>query len=682
MVRFAVALLLTFPLLHADEGMWTFNHFPSAAVGKAYGFTPSQSWLDHVQRASVRLVNLCSGSLVSPNGLVMTNHHCASFCLQQNSTAGKDYIKDGFVASTEAAEAKCPALEINTLTSIGDVTERVQKAARGKSGKEFNDAQNAEISHIEKECQTDDKIRCDVVSLYRGGAFDLYRYKRYQDVRLVFAPETAAAFFGGDPDNFNFPRYDLDVSFMRLYEDGKPAKVPDHFRWNEAGPRENSLVFVSGSPGQTQRLLTVSQLEFQRDVQLPELIANLSELRGTLTQFGREGAEQKRVSRDDLFSVENSLKAISGEQEALVDKSFFASKVTDEQDLRRQIAADPKKSELYGKAWDEVSSAQTARKRLFHPYFYVEMGQGFSSDLFNIARDLVRAAEERPKPNDKRLPGYTDSALPALTAELFSPAPIYPQFEELKLTFSLTKLREKLGADDPIVHKILGKDSPETLAHKLVSGSKLADVAERKRLYEGGRAALAKSDDAMIRIAQLIDPDAREVRKQYEDSVTGPTRKNAELIAKAVFEVRGSNTYPDATSSPRLSFGAVKGWMENGKPVNPFTTFGGAFERATGEDPYALPDSWIKAKSKLNLATPFNFVSTCDIIGGNSGSPEIDQEGSVVGLIFDGNIHSLGGAFGFDPATNRAVAVTTNALTEALDKIYGAQRIVKELRSK
>lgn len=680
MRRFVFGFLFCFVVLHADEGMWTFNNFPSATVGQKYGFTPTQAWLDHVERSSVRLVGMCSGSLVSAGGLVLTNHHCASGCLQENSTAGKDYIQQGFLASSEAVEPKCPGLEINTLSSIGDVTDRVHDATNSKSGKAFTDAQNAEISRIDKECQTDPKTRCDVVSLYNGGVFNLYRYHRYQDVRLVFAPETAAAFFGGDPDNFNFPRYDLDVSFMRIYENDKPAQVADHFRWNEAGPRDNSLVFVSGSPGRTSRLLTVAQLEFTRDEMFPSIIERLGELRGTLTQFGREGAEQKRIARDDLFGVENSLKAIRGEAAALRDPGFFGSKVSAERELRRQIAVDPAKARLYGNAWDAIAGAEALNRRLYFPSNLIERGQGFTSDLFGIARDLVRAAAERPKPNDQRLPGFTDSALPALTHKLFSPAPIYPQLEELNLTFSLTKLREMLGADDPIVRKVLGKDSPETLAHKLVSGSKLQDVAERKQLWEGGADAIAKSDDPMIRLAALIDPDARAIRKEVEEKVTGPIQKNSALIAKATFDMKGKNTYPDATLSPRLSFGAVKGWEENGVAVKPFTTFAGAFDRATGQDPYKLPDSWLKAKEKLNLATPFDFVSTNDIIGGNSGSPVIDRDGAVVGLIFDGNIHSLGGDFGFDPATNRAVAVTTTAITEALDKIYGARRIVQELK--
>ncbi|MDQ6663041.1 MAG: S46 family peptidase [Acidobacteriota bacterium] len=682
MRTFIFALAFCCMLLHADEGMWTFNNFPSAEVGQKYGFTPTQAWLDHVERSSVRLVGMCSGSLVSASGLVMTNHHCASYCLQQNSTAGKDYIQQGFLASTEAAEPKCPALEINTLTSIGDVTDRVHGATKGKSDKAFTDAQNAEISRIDKECQTDAQTRCDVVSLYNGGVFNLYRYHRYQDVRLVFAPETEAAFFGGDPDNFNFPRYDLDVSFMRIYEDGKPARVTDHFRWNEAGPRDNSLVFVSGSPGRTSRLLTVSQLEFMRDENYPTLIETLAELRGTLTQFSREGEEQKRIARDELFGVENSLKAIRGEAAALRDPGFFGGKVSAERELRRQIAADSAKTQLYGNAWDAIASAESINKRMHFRFTLVEGGQGFTSDLFSIARNLVRAAVERPKPNDRRLPGFTDSSLPALSHRLFSPAPIYPQLEELRLTFSLTKLREMLGADDPIVRKVLGKDSPETLAHKLVSGSKLQDLAERKRLWEGGSDAIAKSGDPMIRMAALIDPDARDIRKEFEEKVTGPIQKNSALIAQATFQVKGKNTYPDATGSPRLSFGAVKGWEENGVAVKPFTMFEGAFDRATGQDPYKLPDRWLKAKDKLNLATPFDFVSTNDIIGGNSGSPVIDQDGAVVGLIFDGNIHSLGGEFGFDPATNRAVAVTTTAITEALDKIYGAGRIVQELRAR
>lgn len=669
-----------FPLAAAaDEGMWTFNNFPAQQVGSKYGFTPDQAWLDRVRLASVRLSVGCSGSLVSPNGLVMTNHHCASECIQQLSTAKRDYSAAGYLARKEPDEIKCPALEIVQLTGIEDVTDRVKKATAGLSGGAFNDAQKAEIARIEKACGADEKVRCDVVSLYRGGQFNLYRYRRYQDVRLVFAPEFKIAFFGGDPDNFTFPRYDLDVSFFRIYENNRPVRTSDYFVWNAGGAKAEELVFVSGNPGSTRRLLTVSQLEFLRDVAQPSRLLRLAELRGVLSQFSEESPEHRRIAQETLFGIENSYKGLNGQRQALLDRRFFASKVADEKKLRDQVAADPVRAKAYGQIWDEIAAVQPIYQELYLPYTFIEGGAGFNSELFAFARTLVRGAAELPKPNDKRLKEYTDSALPQLKQELFTSAPIYNDLEEVTLRYSLTKLRENLGTDDPLVRKVLGKRSPAELAHSLVTGSKLADVSIRRKLWEGGAQAVAASDDPLIRLAQLIDPDARAIRKRYEDGVEAVEKKNGELLARVRFDLLGTNSYPDATFSPRLSYGAVQGYQENGRPIAPFTTLAGAFDRATGEDPFALPQSWLDARSKLDLSTPFNFVCTCDIIGGNSGSPVINQKAEVVGLIFDGNIHSLGGAFGFDPQLNRAVAVTTSALTETLKKVYGADRIVAEL---
>ncbi|MBC7883602.1 MAG: S46 family peptidase [Anaerolineae bacterium] len=684
MKRLAILLALAATLAPlgavAEEGMWTYDNFPSQAVAQKYGFKPTQDWLDHVRLSSVRLAGGCSGSFVSPSALVMTNHHCASDCIQQLSTAKRDFIVSGFLARTAPEEQKCPDIELNTLTNIEDVTARVTKAVAGLSGKDFNDAKKAEISRIEQSCGADTKIRCDVVTLYQGGRYNLYRYKRYQDVRLVFAPEFPIAFFGGDPDNFNFPRYDLDVSFLRAYENGKPAQVKDYLKWNAQGASENELVFVSGNPGSTQRLLTISQLEFLRDVSIPTRLKLYAELRGIYTQFGKQGLEQKRISQEPLFGIENSFKALNGEEEALLDKSFFAQKVAEEQALVTQMINDPAKLALYGNAWGEIAKAQVAYKQIYKPYFFIERRNGFSSELFKIARNLVRGGEERGKPNGKRLSEFTEASLPRLTQQLFSSAPIYKELEEVDLTFALTKLRENLGVDHPDVLKVLGKDSPETLAKKVIAGSKLFDIAYRKKLWEGGNQAVLASQDPMIKLALLVDPEARALRKQYEDTVEAPEKKNGALIAKLLFAIKGTSTYPDATFSLRLSYGTVKGYQENGQMVKPFTTMGGAFDRATGQDPFALPASWLAAKNRLDLSTPFNFVSTTDIIGGNSGSPVINSKGEAVGLIFDGNIQSLGGAFGFDPRVNRSVAVTTNALTEALGKIYRADRIVKELQ--
>jgi hypothetical protein len=684
MKKLAALLLVAvgLPSTRADEGMWTFNNFPSQKVEQQYGFRPTQAWLDEVRLASARLAQGCSAGFVSPQGLVMTNHHCAHACIEQLSTGERDYVKSGFYARTQPDEPKCPALEVNQLVRIADVTARMNAATAGKEGAAYGQAQRAEIARIEKECQTSDRLRCEVVTLYQGGVYDLYEYKRYQDVRLVFAPEFAIAFFGGDPDNFMFPRYDLDVAFLRVYEDGQPAKLEHYFRWSPQGAKEGELTFVSGNPGGTSRQLTVAQLEYARDVALPDALLRLAELRGRLAEYRHRGAEQARHSNADLFYVENSYKALRGRLEALQDKTFFASKVAAEQKLRADLAKDPARSKKYLPAFDAIARAEADLKEIRRPFNQLERGQAFSGDLFRFARQLARAGEERPKPNEQRLREFRDSALPALTQALFSPAPIYPEFEKFQLAFSLEKLRETLGADDPAVKKVLGQASPEELADRLVSGTKLADVAYRKRLWEGGKAAVdaAAKDDPMLALALRVDPDARAVRKKYEDGVEAVTKRNAELIARARFETEGTSTYPDATFTPRLSYGSVKGYQENGREVRPITTIAGAFERATGRDPYALPKSWLDARPRLDLTTPFDMATTNDIIGGNSGSPVVDKEARIVGLVFDGNIQSLGGDYGFDPSQNRAVSVHSAAILESLAKIYGADRIVQELR--
>ncbi|KFE70107.1 S46 family peptidase [Hyalangium minutum] len=673
------ALVGALPAL-ADEGMWTYNNFPSAKVKAKYGFEPSQQWLDNVRLSSARLAGGCSASFVSPNGLVMTNHHCARGCIEQLSTAEKDYIANGFSAKTEADELKCPAMEINQLSEIVDVTDQLNKATQGLSGKQYSDTLKAEMSKIEKDCATSDQVRCDVVTLYQGGKYNLYKYRRFQDVRLVFAPEHAIAFFGGDPDNFEFPRYDLDVSFVRVYQDDKPAQIANYFKWSKGGAKDGELTFVSGHPGRTSRGLTVAELEYQRDVVMPKTLVTLAEIRGMITEFQKRGPEQQRISNNMKFGVENGLKAIKGRHEALVDKKFFATKVAAEQELRQKVEANPELKKKYGAAWDEIAKAQEQLKLIRKELNYIEQGQGLSSSLFNIAQRLVRAADELPKENGQRLREYTDAGLPAFKAQLFSTAPIYPELEIARLEFSLTKLREELGPDHPFVKKVLGKESPLGLATRLVNGTQLRDVAVREKLFEGGKKAITSSKDPMIQLAILVDPDGRAIRKNYEENIESVIRKNSELVAKAKFEAYGTNVYPDATFSLRLSYGSVQGYTDNGKKVTPFTQMAGAYERNTGEDPFALPKSWIDSKSKLKLSTPMNFVTTNDIIGGNSGSPMINKDAEIVGLVFDGNIQSLGGDFGFDESVNRTVAVHSDAIIEALAKIYGANRVLEELR--
>lgn len=674
-----LASLLAAPRARADEGMWTYNAFPKELVKQRYGFQTNDAWLENVRLSSVRLAGGCSASFVSGSGLVMTNHHCAHECIEQLSTAEQDFVKDGFYAKTAAEERKCPDMEVDQLVAISDVTTRMRKATTGLQGEKFAAAQRAEIARIEQACQTTPDLRCEVVTLFHGGVYDLYTYRRYQDVRLVFAPEFQIAFFGGDPDNFEFPRYDLDVSFVRVYDGGKPLANKNWFRWSPKGAEDGELTFVAGNPGGTDRLLTTAQLAYQRDHGLVERMVRSSELRGLLTGFQMMGPEQKRVSNAYVFYLENSLKVIRGRLAALQNPAFFAQKVKEEQALKAAIKKDPKLAKRVLPAFDAIARAMVRQEEISTRYTYLEGKAGLGGDVFADARTLVRGAEELKKPNEQRLEEFRDSALPELTASLFAPAPIYPSFEKVRLAHSLAKLREHLGPDDPVVKKLLGKESPEEVAARLVDGTTLRDPAVRRKLWEGGPAAIAASKDPMLAFARLVDPDARAIRKIHDDEVEAVVKRNQELIAEARFAVAGRSTYPDATFTPRVSFGQVKGWKEGERTVAPFTTLGGAFQRDTGRDPFALPPRWLASKDRLDLSTRFNLVTTNDIIGGNSGSPMIDKDAQIVGLVFDGNIHSIGGDYGFDAALNRTVAVHSAALLETLRNVYGATRVVEEL---
>jgi hypothetical protein len=683
--RFSLVCLLSLSVhaaARADEGMWTFDNFPRAKVEDQYGFKASDEWLRHVMRSAVRLSG-CSAAFVSPQGLIATNHHCVAACVQQLSTPQRDLLAPGFTAKAASDEPRCPELEATELIDITDVTARIKTATKGLDGAKYQDARKAAQAAIEKDCQTSDALRCDVVSLYHGGIYALYKYKRFQDVRLVFAPEKAIAFFGGDPDNFNFPRYDLDVSFVRVYEGGKPAVTEDFLRWSPRGVKDGDLTFVAGNPGGTNRQLTVAELEYVRDVSLPDTLMMLAEMRGLLTQFSKDSKEHKRIAETSLFSVENAFKALRGRWQALRDARVFATKVAAEKALRAKLAKSKQAKEL-GPAWDQIAAAQTRLRQIRKNLAYQERGSSFQSKLFGFARTLVRAGAELPQPNEKRLEELRDAALPGVKQRLFSAAPIYDDLEKLTLTYSLTKMREELGADHPFVKKVLGQESPEELAVRLLKGTKLRDVATRRKLWDGGPAAIeaATAGDTMMALAKLIDPDARAIRKIWEAEVDAVVRKNTELVARARFEMEGTNQYPDATGTLRLSYGRVKGFEEAGAWVVPVTTMGDTFKRATGREPFALPQRWLAAQKALDASVPFNVISTNDIIGGNSGSPLINREGELVGVIFDGNIHSLGGDFFYDPALNRAISVESAAISEALAKIYGAQRVLDELHGK
>jgi hypothetical protein len=661
--------------------MWTFHDFPSDKVKAKYGFAPDRAWLDRARLASARIAGECSASFVSADGLVMTNHHCAHDCVAGLSSKEHDYVKDGFWAKTLDDEKKCPDMEIQRVDEITEVTPQVMKATAGKTGAAYIAALRDVSAAIEKQCQTAPDRRCEVVNLYHGGQFMLYRYKRFTDVRVVFAPELASAFFGGDPDNFEFPRYDLDLSFVRVYENGKPASTPEHFGWSKSGASDGQLVFVSGDPASTEREITTAERVYLRDVSTPLKLTSRAEWRGLLTQFMREGEEQRRIATDWLFYNENSLKAYKGRSAALGDEVMMKKTADAEAAFRAQIAAKPEVAKEVGDAYEQVGKALAAFKPHAHRLYWLEQFAG-AGGILGSGIHLVRAADERALPDGKRLDEYRESALPDIEQKLASPAPVYPAREKLALAFWLGKVREELGADDPTVRALLGKESPEMVAAHVIDGTKLVDANERMRLWKGGKAAIAASRDPLILLAKQLDPAARKVRKMWDDDVEGVTKAAHERIAKARFAIEGRNRYPDATFTLRLSYGQVKGYTStaHGTKVAPFTTFAGAYERATGVPPFDLPKSWLDARRSVDGKVQLDFVTTNDIIGGNSGSPMFDKDLQIVGLIFDGNIESLAGDFWYDESVNRAVAVSSEAILHALANIYHADRIVAELR--
>ena len=667
----------------ADEGMWPFNNVPRAEIKKKYGFDVTDEWLKKVQLASVRFNNGGSGSFVSPNGLVLTNYHIVEDIVGEVSTPEKDLAKEGFVARTRAEEIKAPSLELNVLQSIEDVTARVNGAVKdGMTNAEAFAARRAESSAIEAESTKATGLRSDVITLYQGGQYNLYRYKKYTDVRLVFVPEFQAAFFGGDPDNFNFPRFNIDMALVRVYENGQPVHPENYFKWSTAGTKAGDLVFVTGNPGSTSRLYTVAHLEQLRDTSIPIILRLLERREVVLKKYMGEGEEQTRQAQNELNSVQNSLKVYRGQLKGLKDPSLIARKQKEEQALRKAIEADPERQKKYGEAWDAIAKAHHAYPGFIKERRIFEQLGGFNSTYFNFARTLVRLADESQKPNAERLPEYTDVRRASLELALYSPAPIHNDLEELQLADSLGFMVELLGADNELVKQVLAGKTPEARAKEMIQGTKLGDVAVRKELAAGGKAAIDASTDPMIVVARTIDAKAREVRKRYENEVTGVERANYAKIARALFETEGTKMYPDATFTLRLSYGAVEGYMENGKKVPPYTTLGGLYARSDAfkhEFPYNLPERWTEKKSAINLNTPFNFVSTNDIIGGNSGSPTINQNGELVGLIFDGNIQSLVGDFMYDPSVNRAISVDSRGMLEVLKKVFNANEIVSEL---
>ena len=689
---FAVACTIGFVAsVAADEGMWLFNAPPRKQLKEKYQFEPTPQWLDHLQKSSVRFNSGGSGSFVSANGLVITNHHVGADCLQKFGDEQHNYLRDGFYAKTQAEEKKCVDLELNVLMSIEDVTARVNGAVKsGMGGEQAANARKAVIAAIEKESKEKTRLRSDVVTLYQGGAYHLYRYKRYDDVRLVFAPEQQIAFYGGDPDNFEYPRYDLDICIFRVYENGQPARIDNFLKFNPNGPSDGELTFVSGHPGKTDRQLTLDELADTRDRYLPYVLRMFNRREVLESAYSARSFENARKAREDLFGVQNNRKRYDGYLAGLSDPQIWSQLKAREQKLRDAITRDPKlKSTIT--AYDRIKRAQAEIAKNAPVYNYLEQERpsiigyrqprAFVSDLFKYARLLLRAVDERAKPNGERLPQFRDSARESLELELFSTEAVYDDYEILLLTDSLTDFASQFGENNPLVQKVLAGKSPHARAVELVSGTKLKDVAVRKDLYSKDAAALEAAHDPMLDLARLIDGPAREARKLYDAQEEIKKEAYAE-IAKARFAIEGTGSYPDATFTLRLSYGTVRGYEQDGKQIPAFTDFAGLYQRSAEHDnkpPFDLPQRWIDRKASLNLARKFDFVSDADIIGGNSGSPVVNKNNEFVGIIFDGDIQSLVLDCIFTDTQARAVSVDSAAIIEALRKVYDADALAGEL---
>ena len=666
----------------ADEGFWPYNAVPKSAIRQAYGFDVTDEWLTHLQLSSIRFGG-ASGSFVSADGLVLTNHHVGRGALQQLSTPSRDLIKDGFYAKARADELKVPAMELNVLQNMEDVTARVNAAVQaGMSQADAFVARRAAIAQIEKASNDATGLQSSVVTLYQGGLYHLYRYKKYIDVRLVFAPENGIAFFGGDPDNFTYPRWNLDITVFRVYENDQPAKIAHFLKFAPNGSQEGDLVFTSGHPGGTQRLYTVANLEYLRDVGMPMNLDRFERMRAARLRYAALGAEQERQVKSEIFGIENGLKSMRGQLKGLKDPALMALKQKSEAALRTSVAADPKSQAAFGSAWDDIAAARKAAKAMTTDMTFLEGAAGLDTRLFGVARNIVRFVEERDKPNADRLPEYTEARLATFERQLYSPAPVYVEAEKVKLADSLAYMTEKLGADHALVKQVLDGKTPEARAAELIAGTTLVDVAARKALVEGGKATVAESKDTLIQLARAIDAASREVRKRSEDQVTSVDRDAYAKIAQAVFATQGTSAYPDGTGTLRISYGQVKGYQEDGKAVAPYTDYAGLYAREQqfgGKPPFDLPKAWVDKKGGLDLKVPFNFVTTNDIVGGNSGSPLVNRNGEFIGIAFDGNIQSLPGYFVYDGSINRTVSVDSRAIVEALRKVYDAGPLVDEL---
>jgi len=663
--------------------MWLFSAPPREKIQAAYGYTLDDAWLNHLMKASVRFNSGGSGSFVSADGLVITNNHVGLDALQKMSSPSKNYVHDGFTAATAADEVNCLDLELNVLQSTEDVTARVNAAVPpGAVGDDAAKARRKVIAGIEKESKDATGLRSDVVTLYQGGQYHLYRYKRYTDIRLVFSPGQQAAFFGGDPDNFEYPRYDLDICIFRVYENGQPVH-PEHFlKWSETGPREGDLVFVSGHPGRTERLFTVAQLEMLRDVVYPSLERDLKRRDALLTAWSARSDENMRRAKARLFSIRNSRKYYDGLIAGILDPQLLGRKTADETSLKYRLAQRTDGNEAL-QAFDRIAVTEGAIARIYVREQMLEVASGFASDSFTIARTLLRAGDERPKPNGERLPEFAEQRKDSLELALFSEKPIHTDMEILTLGDSLTELTETLGYNDPTVQNVLAGKSPRQRASELVLGTKVRDVAFRRQLYAGGAAAALAPHDPMIELARTIDDESRAIRKSYEAEREIEHQAQA-VIGKARYDILGASTYPDATFTLRLAYGTVKGYEEDGVRVAPLTTIAGLYQRSADhgdKEPFDLPQSWVDRKTDVNMDTPLDFVTDCDIIGGNSGSPTVNTKGEFVGIIFDGNIEVLPGDLAYDGVQARSVSTDSAAILEALRKVYRDAPLADELSS-